>query len=67
MPLPIRDHDSDLRTGDTIDLQSPPRHCGFLMNVFEAHGGYLLACRDDDYEIHTDEAGVLTEPPHITA
>lgn len=67
MPItPTPDYDSDLHTGSQIDPKNPPAHCGFPMNVSEEYGGYRLDCRDWDYEIHTDEDGVLAEPPYIT-
>lgn len=64
--IPVVDYDSDLRTGSRIDFADPPQHCGHPMEATEEHGGYQLTCVEDDYEIHTDERGVLTEPPHIT-
>ena len=64
---PTPDYDSDLSTGSKIDLTTPPRHCGFPMQVSEEHGGHRVECRNFDYEIHTDQNGVLTEPPHFIA
>lgn len=64
--IPAPDYDADLWTGDKIDLNDPPKHCGAAMNVQPENDGYRLDCMDDDYEIHTDADGVLTEPPHIT-
>lgn len=63
---PIPDYDSDLWTGDMIDLRNPPSHCGTLMRVLPEPGGYRLDCHEDDCEIHVDADGVLTEPPYIT-
>ncbi|MCA2227387.1 hypothetical protein [Nonomuraea aurantiaca] len=65
--LPTPDFDSDLHTGSQIDLANPPQHCTFPMQVSAEHGGYRVECVEFDYEIHTSEDGVLTEPPHTTA
>lgn len=58
--------DGELTTGSKIDPANPPRHCGTALNVHKTPYGHWLVCHNDDYEIHTDQAGVLTEPPYIT-
>lgn len=65
--IPTPDFTGDLWTGDRIDIDNPPTHCGHPLVRYEEGDGYGFECSDEDYEIHTDSAGVLTEPPHITA
>ncbi|MER6488787.1 hypothetical protein ABT264_35225 [Streptomyces virginiae] len=65
--IPTPDYDSDLWTGSQIDIDSPPSHCGAPLRRYEEGDGFGFECLEDDYEIHTDSAGVLTEPPFITA
>lgn len=63
---PHFDYYSSLQTGDRIDLDEPPEHCGEEMNVREDSSGALLICINGDYEITTGKDGVLVEPPYIT-
>lgn len=62
--IPAPDFDGDLWTGAKVDLQNPPRHCSASMRVSEEPDGFRLDCHEDDYEIHVDGDGVLTEPPY---
>ncbi|KIF02210.1 hypothetical protein PL81_31055 [Streptomyces sp. RSD-27] len=66
--IPIPDVDSDLRTGDRIDIDNPPAHCGYPLSRYEeGDDGYGFECDEGDYEIHTDADGVLTQLPQIPA
>jgi hypothetical protein len=64
--MPIPDYDGDLWTGDRIDPDQPPSHCGYPLTRYDEGDGYGFECHGEDYQLHTDSAGVLTEPPHIT-
>jgi hypothetical protein len=64
--IPVPDADGSLWRGDKIDLRNPPKHCNSAMRIDRDRGGFRLVCHTDDYVIHTDDQGVLTEPPYIT-
>lgn len=64
--IPHFDYYSDLQTGDRIDLDEPPEHCGEEMDVHKDSSNRLLICVNGDYEITTNEDGTLVEPPYIT-
>lgn len=63
---PHFDYYGDLQTGDRVDLDEPPHHCGEEMNVHRDSSGAVLVCFNGDYEITTDKDGALVEPPYIT-
>ncbi|MFF4403629.1 hypothetical protein [Streptomyces sp. NPDC001404] len=66
--IPTPDVSGELWTGDKVDLAKPPCHCGVPMRVRQEYGGgFRLDCLNDDYEMHTDMYGVLSEPPYMTA
>lgn len=52
-----------LGKGDRIDLDRPPRHCGYRMDAIRTGSGWELHCVEEDLEIHTDRNGILVRSP----